>query len=187
MVDASDAEVVRRAIAGDPAAQAQLWERHHRLVAAVLLAHSPLNRGRRADLDDLMQEVALTLCARISTLEQPERFAGWLVAVARTAAKQAHRKERSRIAPQPLDHEPVSPAPSRSDGDLLDVARTLPIAYREPLLLQAVQGLSQREIAAALDLPETTVETRLVRGRRLLREAAERAAAASRHEVRHER
>jgi DNA-directed RNA polymerase specialized sigma24 family protein len=33
-----------------------------------------------------------------------------------------------------------------------------------------VRGLSQKQIAATLGLPETTVETRLARARRLLRE-----------------
>jgi DNA-directed RNA polymerase specialized sigma24 family protein len=35
-----------------------------------------------------------------------------------------------------------------------------------------VQGLSQRQIADLLDVPETTVETRLARARRMLRQLA---------------
>lgn len=57
---------------------------------------------------------------------------------------------------------------------LLDLARGLPEGYREPLLLRCVKGMSYREIAKVLELPETTIETRIARGRRMLRELASR-------------
>jgi RNA polymerase sigma-70 factor (ECF subfamily) len=56
------------------------------------------------------------------------------------------------------------------------LAMNLDEGYREPLLLRCVQELSYREIGEILGLPETTVETRIARGRRMLREAATRAA-----------
>jgi RNA polymerase sigma-70 factor (ECF subfamily) len=52
------------------------------------------------------------------------------------------------------------------------LAGELPDGYREPLLLKAIQGLSYREIGRILGLPETTIETRIARGRRMLRELA---------------
>jgi DNA-directed RNA polymerase specialized sigma24 family protein len=51
------------------------------------------------------------------------------------------------------------------------VARIPPI-YAEPLLLQSTQGLTQRQLATLLDVPETTIETRLARARRMLRQLA---------------
>jgi RNA polymerase sigma-70 factor (ECF subfamily) len=48
--------------------------------------------------------------------------------------------------------------------------RGLPALYREPLVLKHVNGWSYRQIADAMDMPVETVETRLVRARRLLRE-----------------
>jgi RNA polymerase sigma-70 factor (ECF subfamily) len=58
------------------------------------------------------------------------------------------------------------------------LARTLPEGYREPLLMRCVRGMSYKQIGAVLDLPETTIETRIARGRRMLRELA----TAARHE-----
>jgi DNA-directed RNA polymerase specialized sigma24 family protein len=52
------------------------------------------------------------------------------------------------------------------------LARTLPEGYREPLLMRCVRGMSYKQIGAVLDLPETTIETRIARGRRMLRELA---------------
>ena len=64
----------------------------------------------------------------------------------------------------------------------LQADERLPPIYAEPLMLQATQGLTQRHIADLLDVPETTIETRLARGRRMLRQlASERDAASGGH------
>ena len=52
----------------------------------------------------------------------------------------------------------------------LDALERLPAIYREPLVLRYLEGWSYRRIAEVLDLPIDTVETRLVRARRRLRE-----------------
>jgi predicted RNA polymerase sigma factor len=44
--------------------------------------------------------------------------------------------------------------------------------FLEPLILKAIQGMSYREIGRVLNLPETTIETRIARGRKMLRELA---------------
>jgi len=46
---------------------------------------------------------------------------------------------------------------------------TLPPEYREPLLLRCVRALTYQQISEILDLPVTTIETRLARARRMLR------------------
>jgi RNA polymerase sigma-70 factor (ECF subfamily) len=56
----------------------------------------------------------------------------------------------------------------------MKLAFELPDGYREPLLLKAVEGLSYRQIGEIMDLPETTIETRVARGRRMLRDLASR-------------
>jgi DNA-directed RNA polymerase specialized sigma24 family protein len=38
--------------------------------------------------------------------------------------------------------------------------------------MRCVRGMSYKQIGAVLDLPETTIETRIARGRRMLRELA---------------
>jgi hypothetical protein len=54
----------------------------------------------------------------------------------------------------------------------MSLAMTIPEGYREPLLLKCVRGLSYRAISELLGLPETTIETRIARGRRMLRDMA---------------
>ena len=40
--------------------------------------------------------------------------------------------------------------------------------YREPLLL-SLRGMSQKQISEAMDVPVTTIETRLIRARKMIR------------------
>ena len=57
---------------------------------------------------------------------------------------------------------------------MLELVQTLEPEYREPLILRAVRGLSYKHIAEVLGVPVTTIETRLVRARRMLRDLANR-------------
>jgi len=184
---------------GSPAWLSQQWQAHRRWVAAILLVHMP----RWADLDDLLQEVALAVVRKGGEVRDPEAFKPWLRTVAINAARLAARKGTLREGAVSLEafsgdpgnvgvgvlarigagsadtREQVASADLAAldeDGRrLIELARGLPDGYGEPLLLKAVHNLSYREIGLVLGLPETTIETRIARARRMLREAAQAA------------
>jgi len=196
-------EDVAAAVRGESAAVRAVWGRHRRWVAAILLAHKP----RESELDDLLQEVAVTLVSKVHELRDEAAIRPWLRSVALNVARAAGRRT-SRERARRSRAEPVhAPGPSRSDtGDagsmpdgaspdtpvqvreegerLLDLARELPDGYREPLLMRCVRDMSYREIASVLELPETTIETRIARGRRMLRERLADLDARARRETR---
>ncbi len=72
---------VALAMGGDRGAIRRLWEENRRWVAAVLLAHKPALE----ELDDLLQEVAMTLVSKIHTLREETNFRAWLRTVARSS------------------------------------------------------------------------------------------------------
>lgn len=163
----------------------RLWEDNRRWVAAILLAYKP----RWADLEDLLQEVAAAFVAKSGEIRDPGALRPWLRQVAMNAARLAGRKGKLRLttsldSPVSEGREPIAPeAPAPTAPAVLgreeetrritDLIEQLPDGYREPLLLKAVQGLSYRQIGHILSLPDTTVETRIARGRKMLRELAE--------------
>ena len=170
----------------DPDAASALWQSHRRWVAAILLAHMP----READVEDLLQEVAMRLVQNIEQIQGPESLRPWLRTVAINVARTQGRRQRVRRAVFPrLAEDPIPGAPSVETGiadheketarRALSLMRNLPEEYREPLILRAVRGLSYRQIGDILALPITTVETRLVRARRMLREQLELAEGAA--------
>lgn len=155
-----------------------LWRAHRRFVAAVLVAHVP----RRVEVDDLLQEVAMTFVRAFHTLKDHNLLRPWLRTIAINCARSAARRtrvEERRVRPWlGSESEVVDPAQQREREHsehraqaeyLLGVLEKLHPDYREPLVLRCVEGLSQKQIAEALSLPETTIETRLARGRRMLR------------------
>ena len=56
-------------------------------------------------------------------------------------------------------------------GEVLNAILALPALYREPFVLRHLNGWTYREIADVMGMPVDSVETRLVRARRLLRES----------------
>jgi len=158
----------------------QIWRDHRRWVAAILLAHKP----RETDVEDLLQVVAVAMVRKIGELRDPSAVKPWLRTVAINAARASGRDvSRSRRHLKLVRDRTVQigsggadageSATSREEaGRLMDLARTLPGGYREPLLMRCVRGMSYKQIGAVLDLPETTIETRIARGRRMLRELA---------------
>jgi len=161
----------------DAAALSKAWDEHRRWVAAILLAYKP----RWADLEDLLQEVALSLVRKGGEIRDAGALKPWLRAVAINAAHAAGRSGNARQRNLRLVRlSDEGPAGESRDGSaaaaegrsLLALSAELPDGYREPLLLKAVQGLSYRQIGEILGLPETTIETRIARGRKQLRELA---------------
>lgn len=160
----------------------RVWCANRRWVAAILLAHKP----RDADLDDLLQSVAATVVRKIGEVRDPGAERAWLRRVAINEARLAGRRRAVRInglrlvgagaeracdgAAAGVDHR------AELDERVARVVRAiedLPEQYREPLALRCVRGMTYKQIAAITGMKETTIETRIARGRRMLREALE--------------
>ncbi len=179
-----DRSIIEGAIRGEHEALRELWNRNRRWVAAIILAHKP----RWAELDDLLQEVGVSIVRKVGELRDPAAFKPWLRTVAINAARAAARDKAGknrRLAVDGDDESGVlarvvggpSAGPDRGETSeearrLMELALELPEGYREPLLLRCVRELSYRQIGELVGLPESTIETRIARGRRMLRELA---------------
>lgn len=170
----SDAELVAAARAGERAAFGALYERHARMVQAVLCA-----RVAPDGVADLVHDVFLIAMGRIGSLRDGAAFPGWLAVIARRRAADWRRRRRDSV---PL--EDAAPALASDEGRELEqrasaeqalaVIASLPEAYRETLMLRFVAGLSGPEIAERTGLTHGSVRVNLHRGFQLLREALAR-------------
>ncbi len=161
------ADLVTGARAGDGRAMARLYARFAPAVHGVLLAHV-----QPADADDLTQDVFETAIRRLSALREAAAFPGWLVAIARRAAFDAHRRPVARTGVEGDAVAEAAGPDTRADAErALAAIRALPEAYRETLMLRLVEGLSGPEIAERTGLTAGSVRVNLHRGMTLLRAA----------------
>ncbi len=155
--------LVLAAMAGDRTAFGVLFRRFAPMVHGVLLARVP-----PPDADDLMQDVFIAAMERLGDLREPAAFGGWLARMARHRAIDHHRARRPTTE---LPDELTRPEACRSEAEqVLAVIRTLPEAYREPLVLRLVEGLTGPEIAEQVGLTPDSVRVNLHRGMKQLRE-----------------
>lgn len=177
-----DAESMRLLVAeaqhGSRAAAERLIRQHESWVRSAIYAVT----GRVDQIDDIAQQVWLRAWQRLETLDSPKRLRPWLYAIARNAALDSRFADRrrenlvgrlDRDVHEP-DHRQTGPASVAAESELretlLRAVQALPALYREPFVLRHLEDWSYAEIGETLDLSVETVETRLVRARRLLRE-----------------
>lgn len=172
--------LVAEAQRGDRPAADRLVREHQRWVCSVIYGVS----GRPDLVEDVAQQVWTQVWQRLDSLKDPRRLRSWLYTIARNAAIDAGvARKRHRDASVGLDAVKDGLGDRRAPGPvswamgnethrmLLGAIEALPAIYREPFALRHLEDWSYARIGEALGLPVETVETRLVRARRLLRES----------------
>jgi RNA polymerase sigma-70 factor (ECF subfamily) len=151
----------------------------------------------KADAEDLAADAVAKAWLHLDDLKEEASFRGWVFRTLTNTFLSGCRSQAVRGVDEPLDDEegPAAGAsfslferlhqpfllwwgnPEREFLNKLlrdDLARALdglPEVFRVVVLLADVQGLSYREIAAAVGVPIGTVRSRLARGRALLQQA----------------
>lgn len=163
--DLSDGELLGRFIEGrDEAAFAALVKRHGPLVWGVcrrLLDH-------HQDAEDAFQAAFLVLARRAAAVVPRALLANWLHGVAyRTALKARSMTHRQRTREKPLTEVAEPHAGVWNDlKPLLDRELAgLPEKFRLVLLLCDLEGMTRKEAARQLQIPEGTLSSRLATAR----------------------
>lgn len=168
----SDEVIVERALTGDAEAFGELVRRWERRIFA--LTYGML--GREEDARDATQETFLAAFRNLRGFRGEARVSSWLhrIAVNQCISRQRRAKVRSESA---LDDEqenegasfatPVSESPVRvveGRQETLAVRRainSLPLELRQVVVMKEFEELTFREIADVLELPLSTVKSRL--------------------------
>jgi RNA polymerase sigma-70 factor, ECF subfamily len=168
----TDEIIVERALTGDAEAFGEIVRRWERRIFA--LTYGML--GREEEARDATQETFLAAFRNLRGFRGEAKVSSWLhrIAVNQCITRQRRAKVRSESA---LDDEqekdgasfaaPSSYSPARtaeSRQETLAVRRainSLPIELRQVVVMKEFEDLTFREIADALDLPLSTVKSRL--------------------------
>jgi RNA polymerase sigma-70 factor, ECF subfamily len=179
--DISDDRLLRRMLAGDECAFAELYRRKHPAIYRFALHMS----GNPAMAEDVTQEVFMAL------IREPGRFdatrgslSAFLFGIARNHLRKRWEQERRLIpiAGEADEWDEFASGNGTKSGfgypdefesrDTVGLVRraisTLPASYREVVVLCELEEMSYEEAARALDCPVGTVRSRLHRARAIL-------------------
>jgi RNA polymerase sigma factor (sigma-70 family) len=169
-----DAELLARFVATrDERAFEALVHRHGPMVHAV----GRRRLGPGADADDAFQAAFLVFARDAARIRNGAALPGWLHRVAHLVAQAAAtRATRRATAPLPAEDVPMTDPPDRGALERERAAivdeelASLPEKFRTVLVLCLIEGQTNLEVAAALNIPVGTVDSRLHAAKGKLRE-----------------
>jgi RNA polymerase sigma-70 factor (ECF subfamily) len=168
----SDEQVVERALSGDAEAFGEIVRRWERRIFA--LAYGML--GREEDARDATQETFLSAFRNLRGFRGEAKVSSWLhrIAVNQCITRQRRAKVRGETALEdeteavgasysaPAHQSPARAAESRERTEMVRRAvSALPAELRQVIVMKEFEELTFQEIAEALDLPLSTVKSRL--------------------------
>jgi len=188
MVNASDSALMGLVGQGDREAFAVLVDRHKHSLTNYLARLT----GTRERGEELAQETFLKLFSAAPRYREEGKFLGFLYRIATNLARSDERREKRQRSfalaflsggagtlahPLGWGSPQVSVEKRLLQAEkgraLTQALRGLPLRFRVPLVLFAVEGWSQGSIAEFLGCEEGTVKSRVFRGRERLRRALE--------------
>ena len=98
----------------------------------------------------------------------------WIVSIVKNESLTILRKKKRTLSTEDWDDFPAPPGDSFGYRELVRLFSALPETYRATLELYFLAGYSCREIAQSFGISESTVTTRVSRGRKLLRDMIEK-------------
>ena len=175
----SDARAMAGCREGDWEAFGLLVERHRdplvRYLARLL--------GDRDRGEELAQEAFVRLWLAARRYREEGRFEAYLYSIGTRLARSSERRRRVRMralfsgkvrmlpGSEPFEEAEAGPRLLREEAaaELARAVAELPLRFRAPLVLAAIEERPLEEVARLLDLPPATVKTRLFRARERLR------------------
>jgi len=171
----SDDELLRATAAGDRWA----FEQYYRRNAPWLEVRLRRRCGDAEVAADVLQEVFLAVWRAAASYRGRGQAGSWLWSIASRRLIDAHRRRLARATAVGEPHDDLVSIDSAEetvladtyDARLAQALRGLAPELRAVLQATVLDGLSVRETAVLLNVPEGTVKSRAARARRLLREA----------------
>lgn len=138
--------------------------------------------GNDHDAEDIAQDACVRAFRFVDSCRSTDGRS-WLLTIVRNTAYSWLKKNRPSLlvsmdddAIAGIEHENMSAGPSQgADTEVLRAAfETLPLEFREALVLREMEGLSYKEISEVAGVPVGTVMSRLSRARRQLQNTVNR-------------
>jgi len=174
-----DEILVVAAILGDLKAFDELVVRYRQ--AVLRLAKSIAGLG---NADDVAQEAWLLAFKSLPSIDDPQKFASWVMVITKHRALRHKEKEsRRRLKHMPIDEYLLTQfsaihyaeKETIAEGELVRMALdNLPVEYSMVMRMKFYDAIPLKKISSFLDIPVSTVKWRIFRGKALLQEEIEK-------------
>ena len=185
-----DVQLIHKILSGNDAAFGTLVERYQKSVHALVWQKI----GDYHDAEDIMQDAFLQAYKKLSTLKNPNQFAGWLYVIANRLCIDWIRKQdwmrRQKFVMQSLEDTPVAEiekssyahhiseqwdteGTERSHALVENLLEKLPERERTVVMLYYLDEMTTKEIGRFLGVSVNTITSRLHRARKRLQEDQE--------------
>ena len=165
-----DFSLIKRFIEGDESTFKTLVHRHKEKVRNIIY----LTISRTESVDDIAQEVFITVYKNLKHFRFESQFTTWLYRITVNKCKDHLRKTKIRGIFVPVkENEEPGYNHINDNIDVSEIVRKsinkLPEKLRTPLLLKDIEGFSYQEIADTVQCEVGTVKSRIFRAREGLR------------------
>lgn len=169
--DLAQRRLVRAARSGDRSGFRELVRANQARVYAFALRLT----GEEADAMDLTQDVFVEAWRSIARLRDDSAFSTWLHGIAVRKARETWRRNSRRARRETaFAEEAIQRAMPGAAIDLERALQELPPRMRAALILHAIEGLPQQEVARVMGIAEGTVKAHVHTARKLLKEKLDR-------------
>ena len=185
MVD-NDVQLIRRILSGDDEAFSTLMRRHQKGVHALLWRKI----GDFQIAEELTQDTFIQVYKKLGTLDDPNRFSGWLYVIANRLCinwLQRNKVKMDRLNMQSLEdthpeeieeashlhhmaHQSETEAENRRQNLVKTLLEKLPESERTVVTLYYLGEMTTKEIGKFLGVSMNTIKSRLRRARKRLQE-----------------
>ena len=162
---------------GDESAFKDLVLRHKEKVRNLIY----LNLGNTSAIDDISQEVFLSVYRKLKQFRFQSQFTTWLYTITINKIRDHVRKQKimsifSAFSGDDSENFPDNGS-NRENFDINELVREaiakLPPKLREPLILRDFEGMSYQEISETTGIESGTVKSRIFRAREALKKQLE--------------
>nr|WP_275444859.1 RNA polymerase sigma factor SigW [Paenibacillus sp. ACRRX] len=187
LVDTLEKRLAMLARKGDTSAFAEIVELYKDKIFH--LAYRMLSN--RHEAEDVVQDTFLRVYRNLDRYDENQKFSTWIYRIGTNLCIDRLRKRKPSYSldaemndQEGVDGYSMIPSDDRTPETYLLVSETqrmiheaidsLPAKYKSVMVLRYLQDMSLQEISDVLNMPVTTIKTRVHRGREFLRKKLER-------------
>lgn len=165
----NDDILIEGCLTNNPVAQRELYNRYSPKMLSVCYRYAP----SREDAEDMLQEGFIKVFSQIHTFQNKGAFEGWIRRIMVHTCINVLKRNKKFSDNVELEHalqaSVKEAVPSIMQAkQVVECIRLLPVGYRTVLNLFAIEGYSHKEIAAMMDIEESTSRSQYTRAKGML-------------------